>query len=53
MTGYQVNVLVDSCNSDSFIREGVVQRLNLSVCPTSKEISMASASLNARSLGFV
>ncbi|XP_068204742.1 uncharacterized protein [Palaemon carinicauda] len=48
-----LKALVDSCSSDSFIREEVAQRLKLTVVPASSAISMASKLFNASSPGFV
>ena len=51
VNGHPLKALIDSCSSDSFIRQTVAQRLNLPVCSTNKEISMASVMLNAISPG--
>ncbi|XP_068211794.1 uncharacterized protein [Palaemon carinicauda] len=53
VNGHSLKALVDSCSSDSFIREEVAQRLNLTVVPASSAVSMASKSFNASSSGFV
>ncbi|XP_068235600.1 uncharacterized protein [Palaemon carinicauda] len=53
VNGHSLKALVDSCSSDSFIREEVAQRLNLTVVPASSAVSMASKSFNASSPGFV
>ncbi|XP_068235485.1 uncharacterized protein [Palaemon carinicauda] len=53
VNGHSLKALVDSCSSDSFIREEVAQRLNLTVVPSSSAVSMASKSFNASSSGFV
>ncbi|XP_076037194.1 uncharacterized protein LOC143022734 [Oratosquilla oratoria] len=53
VNGHSLKALIDSCSSDSFISEKVAQKLKLTVVPASKEISMASASLNTSSPGYV
>ncbi|XP_063872039.1 uncharacterized protein LOC135106710 [Scylla paramamosain] len=51
VNGHSLKALIDSCSSDSFISEKVAHKLKLTVVPASKEISMASASLNTSSPG--
>ncbi len=53
VNGHSLKALIDSCSSDSFISEKVTHKLKLTVVPASKEISMASASLNTSSPGYV
>ncbi|XP_076052612.1 uncharacterized protein LOC143032026 [Oratosquilla oratoria] len=53
VNGHSLKALIDSCSSDSFISEKVAQKLKLTVVLASKEISMASASLNTSSPGYV
>ncbi|XP_064080564.1 uncharacterized protein LOC135197423 [Macrobrachium nipponense] len=53
VNGHSLKALIDSCSSDSFIREEVAQKLNLTIVPVGTAVSMASKSLNASSPGFV
>ncbi|XP_064077645.1 uncharacterized protein LOC135195313 [Macrobrachium nipponense] len=53
VNGHSLKALIDSCSSDSFIREEVAQKLNLTIVPVGTAVSMTSKSLNASSPGFV
>ncbi|XP_064086095.1 uncharacterized protein LOC135201146 [Macrobrachium nipponense] len=53
VNGHSLKALIDSCSSDSFIREELAQKLNLTIVPVGTAVSMASKSLNASSPGFV
>ena len=53
VNGHPLNALIDSCSSDSFISERIARNLQLEIHPASKEISMASVSMNTKSPGFV
>lgn len=51
VNGHDLNALIDSCSSDSFISEDAARILKLKVFPANKEISMALTTLNTNSSG--
>ena len=52
INGVEVDGLVDSGSSESFIHPGLVKRYSLMLYPSTCEVSMASASLSTQTSGF-
>ena len=50
--GQLLTALVDSCSSESFISESVVNLLNIKTSPTTRKISMALTTLESELLGY-
>ena len=53
INGMEVNALIDSGSSDSFIHPAIVDKLKLSVNESSSTVSMASGSLKSTITGYV
>ena len=45
VNGVKLTTLIDSCSSDSFISEQVINNLNISIKPSTKKVTMALTSL--------
>ncbi|KRY46189.1 Retrovirus-related Pol polyprotein from transposon 17.6 [Trichinella britovi] len=53
LCGKEINCLIDSGSSESFIHPEVIKRLGLKTIPSSEPISMASSALSIKALGCI
>ena len=51
VNGVKLTALIDSCSSDSFISEQVINNLNISIKPSTKKVTMALTSLESSIIG--
>lgn len=52
LNGQKLEALMDSCSSDSFISEKMATKLKLQIHSSTKEVSMASTTINTNSPGY-
>lgn len=51
VNGHTLDVLIDSCSSDNFIREEAFKNLNVSFIPSQRKIIMALTSMESSVVG--
>ena len=52
VNGYKLNALIDSCSTDDFIKEAIMNRLKLNACQTIKMI-LTLMCLNTNNSGIL
>ena len=50
--GHKISTLINSGSLESFIHSDVVRKLSISITKCTENVSMASASLTSKSLGY-